>query len=110
MQNKHQQFFLVVGVPTFGEGGGAKPVGTKSQVCPKKLLDGSPKNVGKNQSSNHFNACLISEKHFFPRTNRHHCSHPSSYNFQMGIAHLALALSEHPGVSEEIRVVRRENW
>ena len=43
MQNKHQ-FFLVVGVPTFGEGGGGgvKPVGTKSQVYPKKSLDGSP--------------------------------------------------------------------
>ena len=40
------QFFLVVGVPTFGEGGGVKPVGTKSQVCPKKFLDGSPKKCG----------------------------------------------------------------
>ena len=34
MQNKHKKF-LVVGVPTFGEGGGVKPVGTKSQVWPK---------------------------------------------------------------------------
>ena len=25
-----------------GRGGGVKPVGTKSQVYPKKLLDGSP--------------------------------------------------------------------
>ena len=25
-----------------GRGGGVNPVGTKSQVCPKKLLDGSP--------------------------------------------------------------------
>ena len=38
MQNKHQ-FFLVVGVPTFGEGGGGvKPVGTKFQVLPKFFL------------------------------------------------------------------------
>ena len=35
MQNKHQFFFLVVGVPTFGDGRGVKPVGTKSQVWPK---------------------------------------------------------------------------
>ena len=44
MQNKHQNFFLVVGVPTFGEGGGgASRVGKKPQVYPKKSLEGSPK-------------------------------------------------------------------
>ena len=44
MQNKHQKKILVVGVPTFGEGGGGvKPVWIKSQVYPKKSLDGSPK-------------------------------------------------------------------
>ena len=43
MQNKHQIFFLVVGVPTSREGGvGVKPVGTKSQVCQRKYLCGSP--------------------------------------------------------------------
>ena len=51
MQNKHQFFVLVVGVPTFGEGegggGGGKPGGTKSQVCPKKNLGGSPKLWGR---------------------------------------------------------------
>ena len=36
------KIFFVVGVPTFGEGGGVKPVGTKSQVWPKILSDGSP--------------------------------------------------------------------
>ena len=36
MQNKHQNVLLVVGVPTFGEGG-VKPVGTKSQVSPNLL-------------------------------------------------------------------------
>ena len=36
-------FFLVFGVPTFGEGGEVKPVGTKSQVSPKICFEGSPK-------------------------------------------------------------------
>ena len=49
MQNKHSLKckinIIFFGVPTFGEGGGGgvKPVGTKSQVYPKKSLDGSPK-------------------------------------------------------------------
>ena len=42
MQNKHQNFFLSCWCPNVRGGGGAKPVGTKSQVYPKKLLDGSP--------------------------------------------------------------------
>ena len=37
MKNKHQFFFLVFFVPTLGEGGGVKPVGTKSQRWPKKI-------------------------------------------------------------------------
>ena len=47
MQNKHQKKILVVGVPTFGEGGGGgvKPVGTKSQVWRKNFSNGFPKRV-----------------------------------------------------------------
>ena len=41
MQKKHL-FFLVLGVPTFGEGGGVDLVGTKSQVFPKSSFEGSP--------------------------------------------------------------------
>ena len=39
MQNKHQ-FFLVLGVPTYGEG--VDLVGTKSQIFPMSLFEGSP--------------------------------------------------------------------
>ena len=36
-------FFLVFGVPTYGEGGGADLVGTKDQIFPMILFEGSPK-------------------------------------------------------------------
>ena len=42
MQNKHQKKIFVVGVPTSRKGGGVKPVGTKSQVCQRNFLCGSP--------------------------------------------------------------------
>ena len=35
-------FFLVLGVPTYGEGG-VDLVGTKSQIFPMSLFEGSPK-------------------------------------------------------------------
>ena len=41
MQKKHN-FFLVLGVPTFGEGGGVDLVGTKSQIFPIIQFEGSP--------------------------------------------------------------------
>ena len=43
MQNKHQIFFLVLGVPTLGEGGGVDLVGPNSQIFPKIRFEGSPK-------------------------------------------------------------------
>ena len=42
MQNKHQFFFLVLGVPTLGEGGGGDLVGPNSQFFPKIRFEGSP--------------------------------------------------------------------
>ena len=42
MQKKHQFFFLVLGVPTYGEGGGVDLVGTKDQIFPMSLFEGSP--------------------------------------------------------------------
>ena len=33
---------IVLGVPTFGEGGGVDLVGTKSQIFPKIRFEGSP--------------------------------------------------------------------
>ena len=41
MQKKHH-FFLVLGVPTYGEGGGGDLVGTKDQIFPMILFEGSP--------------------------------------------------------------------
>jgi len=43
VQNKHHIFYF--GVPTSGVGGGINPVGTKYQVFPKKLFEGSPKSM-----------------------------------------------------------------
>ena len=43
MQNKHQFFFLVLGVPTLGEGGGVDLVGPNSQIFPKIRFEGFPK-------------------------------------------------------------------
>ena len=40
MQNKHQNFFLVLGVPTLG--GGVDLVGPNSQIFPKIRFEGSP--------------------------------------------------------------------
>ena len=37
-----------------GRGGGVKPVGTKSQVYPKKLLDGSPKLMAAQETRDRF--------------------------------------------------------
>ena len=42
MQNKHYFFFSFLGIPTFGEGGGVKPVGSKSQLLPKICFGGFP--------------------------------------------------------------------
>ena len=42
MQNKHYFFFSFLGIPTFGEGGGVKPVGPKSQLLPKICFGGFP--------------------------------------------------------------------
>ena len=44
MQNKHQFFFLVLGVPTFGERGGkgVDLVGPNSQIFPKNRFEGFP--------------------------------------------------------------------
>ena len=60
-------FFFNVGVPTSGEGGGVKPVGTKSQVYPKKLLDGSP--YGPNADFPFFRLSVFWPLiHFFPKS------------------------------------------
>ena len=42
MQNKHQKFFLVVGVPTFGEGGGGQAGWDKIPSLPKKKFGRLP--------------------------------------------------------------------
>ena len=43
MQKNINLFFLVLGVPTFGEGrGGVDLVGTKSQIFPIIQFEGSP--------------------------------------------------------------------
>ena len=42
MQNKHYFFFSFLGIPTFGEGGGVKPIGPKSQLLPKICFGGFP--------------------------------------------------------------------
>ena len=41
---KNINFFLVLGVPTYGEGGagGGDLVGTKDQIFPMSLFEGSP--------------------------------------------------------------------
>ena len=41
MQN--EIFFSFLGISTFGEGAGVKPVGTKSQLRPNFYSEGSPK-------------------------------------------------------------------
>ena len=45
MQNKHQIFFLVVGVPTFGEGGGGQAGWDKIPSLPKKKNWTAPLNL-----------------------------------------------------------------
>ena len=42
MQKKTSIIFFFWGVPTFGEGGGADLVGTKSQIFPIIQFEGSP--------------------------------------------------------------------
>ena len=44
MQNKHRKKFFCWGCPNL-QGGGDKPVGTKSQVCQRKYFWGSPNNA-----------------------------------------------------------------
>ena len=51
MQNKHQIFFLVVGVPTFGEGGG-QAGWDKIPSLPKKKFGGLPLRVWSLESHN----------------------------------------------------------
>ena len=64
MQKKTSIFFIVLGVPTFGEGG-VELVGTKSQVFPKSSFEGSPKD--KDKDENFEDVPLCSGKHLvFP--------------------------------------------
>ena len=49
MQNKHYFFFSFLGIPTFGEVGGVKPVGPKSQLLPKICFWGFPNRPGANK-------------------------------------------------------------
>ena len=43
MPKKNINFFLALGVPTYGEGGeGVDLVGTKDQIFPMRLFEGSP--------------------------------------------------------------------
>ena len=46
--------FLVLGVPTFGEGRGVDLVGTKSQIFPFCLFVGSPKSKELKVKNNQF--------------------------------------------------------
>ena len=44
MENKHYNIVSVFGVPTYREGGGGPPVGTKSQLW-LIFFEGSPKSI-----------------------------------------------------------------
>ena len=61
MQNKDKFCFSFLGIPTFGEGGGGKPVGTKSQLWPKIFFWGSP-NLEELTSETEYNQSVSSLK------------------------------------------------
>ena len=58
MQNKHYFFFSFLGIPTFGEWGGVKPVGPKSQLLPKICFACFPKSP--DQTVQCFSSLVIS--------------------------------------------------